>query len=252
MISLLRQKIKFGKLYIPNIKKAPILDSHRGLVQIKAGNCQQNCQLCLDSCPSGAIQLNPLRIDMGKCVFCGDCETVCPQTLIHFSSNYKIASTDSDKLIISAETKKEAYDRLAFQYNETISKLFGRSLKLRQVNAGGCNACEMELNACSNINFDMGRFGIEFVASPRHADGIVITGPITGNMAQALQDAYDSTPDPKIIILNGACAISGGVFADSEAINRAFLKKYKIDLYLPGCPVHPLTFINGVLRFLNR
>ncbi len=252
MISLLRQKIRFGKLYIPNIKKAPILDSHRGLVQIKTGNCLQNCQLCVDSCPSDAIQLNPLRIDMGKCVFCGDCETLCPQSLIYFTSNYKVSATDREKLVISAECENMEYDRIAVQCNETITKLFGRSLKLRQVSAGGCNACEMELNACSNINFDMGRFGIEFVASPRHADGIVITGPISGNMAQALQDAYDSVPDPKIIILNGACAISGGVFAESEAINREFLKKYKIDLYIPGCPVHPLTFINGVLRFLNR
>ncbi len=252
MISLLRQKIRFGKLYIPNIKKAPILKSHRGLVQIKAGNCLQNCQLCVESCPSDAIQLNSLRIDMGKCVFCGDCETLCPQSLIQFSSNYKVSATDREKLVINADSEKIDYDKIAIQSNETITKLFGRSLKLRQVSAGGCNACEMELNACSNINFDMGRFGIEFVASPRHADGIVITGPISGNMAQALQDAYDSVPDPKIIILNGACAISGGVFAESEAINREFLKKYKIDLYIPGCPVHPLTFINGVLRYLNR
>ena len=110
----------------------------------------------------------------------------------------------------------------------------------------------MELNACSNCNFDMGRFGIDFVASPRHADGIVITGPITKNMAYALEDCYKSLPEPKIVILTGACAISGGVFQDSSELNREFLKKYPIDLYIPGCPVHPLTFINGVLEFITK
>ena len=136
--------------------------------------------------------------------------------------------------------------------SKEIKKIFGKSLKLRQVSAGGCNGCEMELNACSNCNFDMGRFGIDFVASPRHADGLVITGPISENMAYALEDCYKSTPDPKIVILAGACAISGGIFQDSTKINREFLEKYPIDLYIPGCPVHPLTFINGVLDFITK
>ncbi|HEX3024587.1 MAG TPA: hypothetical protein VHP12_05200, partial [Chitinophagaceae bacterium] len=125
-------------------------------------------------------------------------------------------------------------------------------LKLRQVSAGGDNSCELELNACSNVNFDMGRFGIEFVASPRHADGIVITGPITENMAQPLQICYDAIPEPKIIILAGTDAISGGIFESSKALNRSFLSKYKIDLYVPGNPIHPLTFINGVLDLIKK
>ena len=98
----------------------------------------------------------------------------------------------------------------------------------------------------------MGRFGIDFVASPRHADGLVITGPISKNMAYALEDCYKSTPDPKVVILCGACAISGGVFQDSSELNREFLEKYPIDLYIAGCPVHPLTFINGVLGLIGR
>ena len=110
----------------------------------------------------------------------------------------------------------------------------------------------MELNACSNVNFDMGRFGIDFVASPRHADGIVITGPITKHMAYALEDCYKSVPDPKLVILCGACAISSGVFKDSAELNREFLDKYPVDLYIPGCPVHPLTFINGVLSYIGQ
>jgi len=107
-------------------------------------------------------------------------------------------------------------------------------------------------NACSNVNFDMGRFGIDFVASPRHADVIVITGPITENMAYALEDCYKSVPSPKLVILCGACAISGGIFQNSKTINREFLEKYPIDLYIPGCPVHPLTFINGILSYIQN
>ncbi|MNT37853.1 Formate hydrogenlyase subunit 7 [compost metagenome] len=123
---------------------------------------------------------------------------------------------------------------------------------MRQVSAGGDNSCELELNACSNVNFDMSRFGIEFVASPRHADGIVITGPITESMAEPLQICYDAIPSPKIIILAGTDAISGGIFADSLALNRNFLEKYNVDLYVPGNPIHPLTFINGILELIKK
>jgi len=110
----------------------------------------------------------------------------------------------------------------------------------------------MELNASGNVNFDMGRYGIEFVASPRHADGIVITGPVSENMAEALQICYDATPSPKIIILVGTDAISGGIFSESKAVNREFLSKYPVDLYIPGNPAHPLTFINGLLQLIGR
>jgi Ni,Fe-hydrogenase III small subunit len=110
----------------------------------------------------------------------------------------------------------------------------------------------MELNASGNVNFDMGRYGIEFVASPRHADGIVITGPISENMAEATQICYDAVPNPKIIILVGTDAISGGIFENSQALNRRFLDRYPIDLYVPGNPAHPLTFINGILSLIGK
>jgi Ni,Fe-hydrogenase III small subunit len=135
---------------------------------------------------------------------------------------------------------------------DEIKRLFSRSLKLRSVSAGGCNGCELELNALSNVNFDMGRFGIGFVASPRHADGVVVTGPATQNMAYALEETVRAVPEPRLLILAGTCAISGGLFKDSPAIDRSFLTRHRPDLYIPGCPVHPLTALKALLKFLGR
>jgi Ni,Fe-hydrogenase III small subunit len=128
-----------------------------------------------------------------------------------------------------------------------VRKVMGNSLKLRQVSAGGDNSAEWELNAANNVQFDMSRFGIEFVASPRHADGVLITGPITENMAEPLQICYDAIPEPKIVILAGTDAISGGIFEGSPALNREFLNRCPVDLFIPGNPPHPLTVINGLL-----
>ena len=170
---------------------------------------------------------------------------------IVFTTDYKLSTNERERLII-----REGVDQ-PVEVNKAIipkdfSSLFGSSLKLRQVSAGGDNSCEWELNAANNVQFDMSRFGIEFVASPRHADGIVITGPITENMAEALQICHDAVPSPKLIILAGTDAISGGIFEGSNALNRSFLSKYKIDLYIPGNPLHPLTFINGILDLIRK
>ncbi|MDE3144703.1 MAG: NADH:ubiquinone oxidoreductase, partial [Bacteroidota bacterium] len=193
---------------------------------------------------------NPVAIDLGKCTFCGEC-AIAFSNKIKFTADYKIATNDRNNLIIK-EGQDSMIELNADLIRKEIFEYFSGSLKLRQVSAGGDNSCELELNACSNVNFDMGRFGIEFVASPRHADGIVITGPITENMAQPLQICYDAIPEPKIIILAGTDAISGGIFEESKALNRSFLNKYKIDLYVPGNPIHPLTFINGVLDLIKK
>lgn len=243
MLDTLKLKYFQGKQYIPNIKSAPMKDQFRGLPILSAGaSVDENI------CPTGALSSNPLTIDLGKCTLCGACKG----EAVKFSNFYKLASTSRESLIINSEITPEKYEELAIISRKEITRVFSKSLKLRQVSAGGCNGCEMELNACSNCNFDMGRFGIDFVASPRHADGIVITGPITKNMAFALEDCYKSVPDPKIVILAGACSISGGVFKDSEELDRTFLDKYPVDLFIPGCPVHPLTFINGVLDFISK
>jgi Ni,Fe-hydrogenase III small subunit len=151
---------------------------------------------------------------------------------------------------------------LARALNDKMLKIFGRSLKLRQVSAGGCNACELDLNVLNTPVWDLSRFGIQFVASPRHADGIVVTGPITRNMREALIKTYEAVPDPKLVIALGGCAISGGIFADSpyshaeyscrSQVSKGLNSIIPVDLYIPGCPPHPLTTLDGLLRLLGR
>lgn len=239
-----------GKQFIPDVTAVEVPGIFRGRPVISPVRAGENMKDIKEICPTGAISVLPLSIDLGKCVFCGECQRRFP-SLIRFTKDYKISSATRDGLIIT-----EGEDRPLMigpeQVRKEVRRLLGQSLKLRQVSAAGDNSNEWELNAAGNVNFDMGRFGIEFVASPRHANGIVITGPISENMAGPLQICYDAVPDPKIIILAGTDAISGGIFSGSPALDRTFPGKYKIDLYVPGNPVHPLTFINGILSLLGR
>lgn len=237
-----------GKQYIPDIVNTKVPGVFRGRPIISDVKVNENELVNL--CPLNAISTGPLKLDLGKCNFCGECAFAFPDK-IQFTTDFKLSTNDRQKLII-AENQNHPIEFNPDLIRKEIHSFFGHSLKLRQVSAGGDNSCELELNACGNVNFDMGRFGIEFVASPRHADGIVVTGPITENMAEPLQICYDATPDPKIIILVGTDAISGGIFSGSNALNRSFLEKYKVDLYVPGNPVHPLTFINGVLELIKK
>lgn len=247
MIRNLKILFHQGKQYIPDVTKAEVPGIFRGRPVISSEKVNE--QELMELCPTGAISGKPVCIDLGKCTFCGECAFQFPNK-IKWTTDYKLA-TNERKLLIIKEGEDKPIELNHDLIRKEIHSYFGSSLKLRQVSAGGDNSCELELNACSNVNFDMGRFGIEFVASPRHADGIVITGPISENMAEPLQICYDAIPEPKIIILAGVEAISGGMFADSPALNRSFLSKYKIDLFVPGNPIHPLTFINGVLDLIQ-
>jgi len=237
-----------GKQFIPDVTTVEVPGIFRGRPIISAAKVNE--EQLMDVCPTNAITGNPVCIDLGKCTFCGECAVQFPEKIV-FTKDYKLSSNEKSGLIV-----REGADRLITVnpaiVREEIRRIFGGSLKLRQVSAGGDNSCEMELNATNNVNFDISRFGIDFVASPRHADGLVITGPITANMAESLERCYHAVPNPKIVILAGVDAISGGIFADSPALNRKFLEKYRVDLYIPGNPVHPLTFINGVLDLLRK
>lgn len=234
--------------YIPDVKNVKLPAPYRGRPVIT--NAKVNEKELADFCPLKAIGSNPTSIDLGKCSFCGECAFKCPEK-IKFTQDYKLSAGRREDLIIKAGDEKPLIVDPKHVRAE-IKKIFGRSLKLRQISAGGDNSAEFELNASSNANFDMGRFGIEFVASPRHADGIVITGPITENMAKAVKICYDAVPDPKIVVLCGTDAISGGLFSDSSAVNRKFLDSIKVDLFICGNPPHPLTFVNGILQLIGR
>lgn len=248
MIQNTKILIHQGKQYIPNVTKAEVPGIFRGRPVISDGAV--DVQALIDLCPTNAITANPVCIDLGKCIFCGECALAYPGK-IRFTKDYKMATNYREGLLVR-EGEEKSIELNPEIIRKEICEYFSGSLKLRQVSAGGDNSCELELNACANVNFDMGRFGIEFVASPRHADGVVITGPINENMTEPLQICYDAIPDPKIIILAGTDAISGGIFADSLALNRNFLEKCKIDLYVPGNPIHPLSFINGVLELIKE
>jgi Ni,Fe-hydrogenase III small subunit len=237
-----------GKQFIPDVTNAKVPGIFRGRPVISTNKVAE-FEL-KELCPTDAISINPVSIDLGKCTFCGECALRFPEK-ISFTKEYKIAANNRNSLIL-----KEGED-IPIEINPEIVRkevhsLFGRSLKLRQVSAGGDNSAEWELGAANNVQFDMSRFGIEFVASPRHADGIVITGPITENMAEPLQIAYDAIPETKIIVLAGTDAISGGIFAGSPSLDRSFLDQHTIDLYIPGNPPHPLTIINGLLDLTRK
>jgi len=237
-----------GKQFIPDVTKAKVPGIFRGRPVISSEKVNEN--ELVEMCPLDAISSGPVSIDLGKCNFCGECSKQFPDK-IRFTTDYKISTNDRERLIIK-EGEDHAIEVNQESVRSEIRRVFGASLKLRQVSAGGDNSCEMELNAANNVQFDMSRFGIDFVASPRHADGIVITGPITENMAEPLQICYDAIPEPKIIILVGTDAISGGIHSGSSDIDRSFLDKYPVDLYIPGNPAHPLTIINGLLDLTRK
>jgi Ni,Fe-hydrogenase III small subunit/NAD-dependent dihydropyrimidine dehydrogenase PreA subunit len=252
VFDLFRLRKKHGRQFIPNIRKARLKKPFRGFPFLAGFQCGSDCRICTDVCPTSAISASPLTLDLGACIFCGDCARACPSGAVHFTPEYRLASTNRTRLILESEQSATDYQKTAITVRREIRSHFGRSIKLRQVSAGGCSGCELELAASNNVNFDMGRFGIDFVASPRHADGLVITGPVTANMAPALRDTWESMSDPRIVIAVGACAISGGLFASSDVTERDFFKDVPVGLFVPGCPPHPLTIIHAILDFLGR
>ncbi len=230
-------------------KGEPVLpDRFRGKPTINRSLCSTDCSLCIQACPTDAIRREPtgLSLDMGRCLFCGECAEVCPGSAISNTADYRLATRTRRALILT-----DSEFALAAALEEKSWRIFGRSLKLREVSAAGCNACEADVNVLSTIVYDLGRFGIQFVASPRHADGILITGCVSRNMLLGLQKTYAAVPEPKLVIAVGACAISGGPFVDHPEIHNGAESILPIDLYVPGCPPHPISILDGLLRLLG-
>lgn len=250
MANLLLTRLRQGKRTLPFPEAEPTLpERFRGAPIIDESRCPAGCKACVDACPTDAISANgSLTIDLGRCLFCPECVNACPADAIQYSRGYQLATNDRNDLVLRTGQPLKLAHRLAGE----IHRILGRSLKLRQVSAGGCNGCEADINVLNTVVFDLGRFGIQFVASPRHADGLLITGPATGNMSLALRKTYDAIPDPKIVVAVGACAIAGGPFRDHPEVLNGANSMFRVDLYIPGCPPHPITILDGLLRLIGR
>jgi Ni,Fe-hydrogenase III small subunit/NAD-dependent dihydropyrimidine dehydrogenase PreA subunit len=221
----------------------------RGRPVLDPAKCVDGCAACVEVCPTDALRVSEAgpELDLGRCIFCGDCVAACAEGAITLSRDWRVAASKRQGLVATGDRTLQI-DALGRE----LRRLLGRSLRLRQVSAGGCNGCEVEVNALGNVVFDASRFGIDFVASPRHADGVLVTGPVTANMKEALLITYEAIAEPRLVIAAGACAISGGLFRDYQEVSNGVEGLLPVDLYVPGCPPHPLTILDGLLRLLGR
>jgi len=251
MLRVLLERLRQGHRTAGYPAQEPALpDRYRGRPEIRAGACPEPCRACLQVCPTGALSRegSGVRLDVARCLFCGACEAACSGGVVRLTREYRMAARSREGLVLGGGDAQ----RTAQAVHEQARRLFGRSLKLREVSAGGCNACEADVNVLNTLVFDLGRFGVQFVASPRHADGLLITGPVSANMELALRKSYEAVPAPKIVIAVGACALSGGPFAGHPEVRGGADSVLPVDLYIPGCPPHPYTILDGILRLLGR
>lgn len=250
MWRIIKARIKQGYRTLRYPKEEPVFpERFRGKPIVgSASKLMNQDSLRKEFDPTDALSVNHgLEVDLGKSLFNEDIKKACPDGILSYSQDYRMAVAKRGDLIL-----KDNELKLASAFKEKTKRIFGRSLKLREVCAGSCNGCDSEIQALNNVVFDLSRFGIEFVASPRHADGLMITGPVTKNMELALRKTYAAVADPKIVIAVGACAISGGPFFGGKEVHNGVDNILLVDLYVPGCPPHPLTILDGLLRLMDR
>jgi len=253
MFELLRTRLAQGTRTssFPKEEEAGLPERFRGRPVVQCAGCTAGtCGLRAGTSVSAFVRTSgdgPIAVDLGACLFSPE-EVVAAQPCgVTFTQDYRMASRTREGLVAPNSDWE-----LAAELDDRMQRLLGRSLRLRSVVAGSCGGCEAELVALGNVVFDMARFGVQFVASPRHADGLVITGAVSTNMREALERTYAALPDPRLVIAVGACASSGGPFRGSPEIAGGVPETIPVDLWIPGCPPHPLTVLDGLLRLLGR
>ncbi len=238
-----------GRQAIPDLDAVELPPEFRGRPELTATDDTAPLEQAAALCPTGALTAAPFALDLGRCLFCGECARRAPRN-IRFTNDYRLGSPTREGLVLHPGDRCVRFDPA--QVRPELRKFFGQALQLREVSAGGDASVEMELGATGNVNFDLGRFGIGFTASPRHADGVVVSGPVTANMAEALELCYDAVAEPKLLVACGTEACSGGLFAGSRAVDRTFFERHRVDLWLPGAPSHPMVFIDGIRTLLGK
>jgi Ni,Fe-hydrogenase III small subunit/formate hydrogenlyase subunit 6/NADH:ubiquinone oxidoreductase subunit I len=261
MPGIISKILKYGIQTTGYPKEQIDLSFVSGKPSIDEKNCTF-CGECAAHCPSKAIVMDTscseIGINLDECIFCSLCSEVCPSKLITVTHEFELASGKREYLrkspfvIEDRDVPGEEYKVLCSKIAKTSEKLFGRSLAIREVDSGSCNACDLEINSMNNPFNDLERFGIHFVASPRHADMLLITGTATRNMELALVKTYNATPSPKLVVAVGACACSGGIFRDSYATRNGIDCIVPVDVYIPGCPPRPQAIMFGILKALER
>ena len=238
-----------GRQAIPDLDAVELTSEFRGRPELTDTGDTAELEQAAAICPTGALSAAPFALDLGRCLFCGECARRAPRN-IRFTNDYRLGSPTREGLVVRPGDRCVAFDTSAVR--PELRRCFSQALQLREVSAGGDASIEMELGATGNVNFDLGRHGISFTASPRHADGVVVTGPVSTNMAEALQICYDAVAEPKLLVACGSEACSGGLFARSRAVDRSFFERHHVDLWLPGAPTHPMVFIDGLRTLLGK
>jgi len=261
MFRLIKKIIKYPRVTLAYPRGLLDVSLFRGTPEINPAICTQ-CDVCLKRCPTGAIvhggSPECIGINYDTCIFCNLCVEVCPSGAAHNSPSFELAKKSRSELRLTPVVIEErnlpdlSYAVLEDLLQQKIKNIFGRSLQIREVDAGSCNACDLEINALNNPFNDLPRLGIHFVASPRHADMLLVTGTATRNMELALVKTLNATPEPKLVVAVGACACSGGIFQDSYATRNGIDGLVPVDVYVPGCPPRPQAILYGILKALDR